>query len=460
MDILEEYRTWYKENEESIWKGFFEYLRFKSISAHPEQKQEMRNCAQFLIDVIEHIGCEAKLIETSKAPFIFAHKAASRIEAPTLLIYLHYDVQPVDPIELWQSDPFEPEIRDHKVYARGACDNKGQGFYTLMALKAFLAFNKNLHFNLKIVIEGGEETGSTGLIEALPKHKDLFQADYLLIVDSGLESLNHPAITLGMRGIACFELTCCIAKNDLHSGEWGGIAANSLQVLVNALASLKDAKGNICIKGFYDDVDEPTEKERSIFLKDDLNQNELKKVNGICAFNPEPGKSLRESGWMRPTLEINGLIGGYTEEGFKTVIPAQAMAKLSFRTVPHQTGERIETLLKEHLQDVFPQDVSWSLRGFGFGKYLRSNLNSPIVSIAKQAYSEVFNKPCQLRMLGGTVPVAADLGAIAHAQTLAIGTGTSDNQYHAPNEFFYMESFEKGFLTIVRIFDILQKDQM
>jgi len=374
-------------------------------------------------------------------------------------LYHHYDVQPVDPLELWESDHFEPEIRDGKIFARGASDNKGQGFYTLSAIEAFLQLKQMNNFNLKVVIEGGEETGSVGLSDALPKHSELLKADYLLIIDSNMENLQTPQICLGMKGIACFDLEVITSDSDLHSGEWGGISANSIKVLIKALSSVTDDSGKIVIEDFYDDVVESTREEKEIFFSRDLDEDEMKKTHGIRAFAPEPGHSLIESGWMRPTFEINGITGGYCGDGFKTVIAAKASAKISFRTVANQDPKRIEQMFRFHLAKQMPEGVEWSLVAHGGGRYMKSDLDCPIVDVARQAYSDVFEKECQLRMIGGSVPIAADIADAAGAKGIAIGTATSDNQIHAPNEFFYCDAFEKGFLTITRIFDILENSQ-
>ncbi|MDN3504880.1 MAG: M20/M25/M40 family metallo-hydrolase [Rhabdochlamydiaceae bacterium] len=456
---LEPFAKWFDERKSEIMDNYFKYLRFPSISTHPDRVQDSLECAQFLIEYIKKMGLEVDLIETSKEPFIFAQNLKAGPDKPTLLLYHHYDVQPVDPLELWDSAPFEPEIRDGKIFARGASDNKGQGFYTLTAIDAFLQLKQMSNFNLKLVIEGGEECGSEGLSSALPSHRDLFKADYLLIVDSNMEDLSTPQICLGMKGIACFDLEVITSDSDLHSGEWGGISANSIKVLIKALSSVTDDEGGIIIDDFYNDVVDPTPDEKKIFFSRDLDEVKLKKQHGIRAFAKEPGRSLIESGWMRPTFEINGITGGYSGDGFKTVIAAKASAKISFRTVANQDPKRIELMFHDHLEKVIPKGVEWNLHAHGAGRYMKSDLDCLIVEICKQAYSDVFEKECQLRMIGGSVPVAADIADASGAKGIAIGTAISDNQIHAPNEFFYYESFEKGFLTITRIFDILENSQ-
>ena len=453
---MDQFKKWYKEHEKEILETFFKYLSFESISSLPEKEKEMQDCANFVIELLSKMGFETRFIETGFQPCIFAEKKAKNPKAPILMFYGHYDVQPVDPLELWKSPPFKPTLKEGKIYARGAADNKGLAYYTLTALKAYLEIAKLDNVHVKFLIEGGEEVGSHGLAAALKKHKELMKADYLLIVDCGLETLKKPAITLGMRGIATFEARCKTAATDLHSGEWGGIAQNSIKVLTRVLNSIVNEKGKILIDGFYDDVKPISKEEKEAFFTHDLDKKELKEKFGIHHFENEEGYSLVESGTARPTFEINGILGGYTGAGFKTVIPQESMAKVSFRLVPHQTGDGVHKMLERHFQKHMPEGVEWSILQLGDGPYYRADPNSVIASISRQAYSDVFGMECQNHLAGGSIPIASDLHDITGAEVIGIGTTTSDNAYHAPNEFIYLESLEKGFLTIVRILDIIE----
>ncbi|MCF7851697.1 MAG: dipeptidase [Simkaniaceae bacterium] len=455
MSSLDPFKQWYATHQKTIFKDFFDYLRFPSVSSEAAHKKDMLNCAHFLVESLKEIGLEVELHETSHHPFVFASHCHAPKEAATLLIYLHYDVQPVDPIELWDSKPFEPEIRGGKIFARGASDNKGQGFYTITALKAFLEKKQIKNFNLKILIEGEEEIGSTGLMEELPKLHDLLKADYLLVIDSSIDNIQTPLITLGMRGVMTFDLECITAIGDIHSG-WGGVAPNSIKVLISVLSKAYNDQGQVQIEGFYDDVHQSTDEEKRLFFSEDYDKEELKEMFGIEAFSVEEGYTFKESSTMRPTFEINGIWGGYQGDGFKTVIPAKAQAKISIRTVPNQDTQKLEASFRHFLSQHMPKGVQWKLIAHGHGPYYKSDIHSPIVQIAREAYSDVFEKPCQFALIGGSVPITAGLCKASGADAVAIGTATHDNQYHAPNEFFYLDSFEKGFLTIVRILDILE----
>ncbi len=369
-------------------------------------------------------------------------------DKPTVLIYNHYDVQPVDPIELWNNPPFEPIERDGKVYARGASDNKGQLFFALTAIRAYFELAKNHELNLKLFIEGEEEFGSIGSREVLETKKEQLKADYCLILDAGLPKPGIPAVTLGLRGITTMNVTIRNSTADLHSGLFGGIALNPLQALTSALSRLWE-HGRVAVPHFYDDVVEMTSHEWKE-LEPHFDKQEQTKLFGIQAFSGEAGHSLIETNWIRPTVEINGISGGYTGSGFKTVIPSQAHAKISCRLVPNQTPDKIGHLVAAYLKNLLPNGFECDIEIHPGGLAVRTSSQGHLAQTARKAYEEVFSKPCQFIFCGASIPIVAELAKTTQASVALIGTATSEDEVHAPNEHFSLEQFEQGFLIIGR----------
>lgn len=453
---LSELKNWYDQHAREIESDFFTYLKFQSISTDPQYKNEIRKTAEWLQAYLTNIGLKAEIWETIKHPVVYASHLQAGKDRPTVLLYAHYDVQPVDPLDKWKSPPFEPVIRDGEVYARGAADDKGQGFYSIMALKAYLERACKSNVNIKLFIEGEEECGSVGSTDILTKKKETLKADHLLIVDMGLPKKGVPAITLGLRGIAAFEVTCQNSNIDLHSGIHGGMVLNPNRALVQLLAKLWDEDGKVAIPGFYDAVKVPSKEDLTLFDKD-IDKEMLKKTFGIGSFQGEGGYTLWESSTIRPTLEINGIGGGYTGVGFKTVIPSQAKAKISCRLTPHQDPEEIRRCIETFLMQNVAKGIDLLFEWEHGGKPVRSSPNTPIAKIAVKAYEEVFGRPCKMLLCGATVPIVADLAAASGAETAMIGVGLSTDDIHAPNEHFGMDRFEQGFLTIGRILMELAK---
>ncbi|NGX60282.1 MAG: hypothetical protein KR126chlam3_01453, partial [Chlamydiae bacterium] len=420
---------------------------FKSIATDPQYDEDTKKCAAFLVSYLNEIGLEAMSWETSKQPVIFAKNTAAGKDCPTLLIYQHYDVQPVDPLDLWESDPFKPTIREGKVYARGAQDNKGQCFYTITALKALLEESKSLNFNLKLFIEGEEESGSTGTLEIIKQKKEELRSDYLLVVDCGIPGPDIPAITLGMRGILTMDLEVRTADSDMHSGSMGGVAYNPIRALSHALAKCWDENGKIAIPHFYDEVQDlsPEEKKAFDFIMD---EKMVRKEFGLKALCPDPGYLIGESVSIRPTLEINGINGGYTGEGFKTVLPAVATAKISCRLVPDQDPEKVFANFKKHLENHLPEGAALTIVKEHGSSAFRCNVHSLIAKRAAKAYEEVMGKPCKSILGGGSIPIIGELAQASGADVVAMGYGLDSDHIHAPNEHFGLDRFEQGFLTI------------
>ncbi len=446
---LQELKKWYDAHLNKIIDDYLAFLRFRSISTDPSYLNESLACAEFLVQFIKKLGMKAELIATSGMPLVYGEDLSLGKNAPTLLIYGHYDVQPVDPIELWKHDPFDPKIEADVVYARGAQDNKGQIFYTLCAIKALFELQKKLPVNLKICIEGEEESASTGLMHILPKIKDKLAADAVLVPDFDIPAKDSPAIVLGVRGIMTLEMILTGSKSDLHSGQFGGIAFNPNRALVHLLSKLWNENGRVMVPGFYDDIQNLSEEEKKTFATE--SSGELyQKEWGIAAFANEKNYSLTESNWFRPTLEINGIGGGYFGKGFKTVIPAKAVAKISCRLVPNQDPHKIYVSLKKFLEQNVIKGIKIEIADFGSGKPVRNTGESPLANAVMHAYQEVFQKPCKRGFTGSSVPIIADIVHALKSDIAMMGMGLDSDCIHAPNEHFSLDRFEKGFLVMVR----------
>ena len=453
---LEEWKNWFNDHREAIFADFFQFLSFKSIATDPAFHKETKACADWLVNYLNEIGLNVQKWDTSGQPVIFGEHVSAGKDRPTLLIYNHYDVQPVDPLELWDSDPFEPKVRDNNVFARGAQDNKGQCFYTLIAIKALLDMSKTLNFNLKIFIEGEEETGSVGTYEIFKEKADMLKSDYLLVVDVGLPAPNVPAITLGARGIMTMELSLRAADADMHSGSFGGIAYNPIRALVHILDACWDDQGRVAVPGFYDDVKEFSKEEKKQFYLE-IDEEVMKQEFGLRALCPDTGYTIGESVAIRPMLEINGISGGYVGDGFKTVLPAIAKAKFSCRLVPHQDPKKIFSEITSHLKTHTPKGLELDIHMEQGACAFQSRADSPIAKLCAKAYEEVLGAPCQKILTGGSIPIVVDLCNISGAETVLIGYGLDTDQVHAPNEHFGIERFLQGFLTMGRIFEGLNE---
>lgn len=453
MERLEQLREYYKKNETEILKDFFTFLKFKSISSEANYSQDCKNCSDWLVAYLKSLHFETEVWESKGHPVIFASNLNAGKDKPTLLIYNHYDVQPVDPLELWESNPFEPEIRGDQIFARGAQDNKGQCFYTLQALK-YLTQNEKLPINIKLCIEGEEECGSDSLSLFLNEKKEQLKADYLAVVDLGIRSLEKPSISLGIRGMISMDLTLKGANTDMHSGTNGGLLYNPNHALVAILASLRDANGKILVQGFYDDV-EPMSLDDKKWISFDFDENEYLRMSGVKPTGGENNYSPLERNWIRPTMEINGISGGYSGSGFKTVIPSEASAKISCRLVPNQDPIKIAALIEKHFQKNTPSEISVTVDFHRGSPALQTNPTSKIVQTFKKAYEEVFNNPTDFIYEGASIPIITELGIASSAEVVLVGLGLPDDAIHAPNEHFGLNRLEKGFLIMTRAIELL-----
>lgn len=451
QDDMQKLTQWFKENEKKNLSEFFHFLSFPSISTDPEAKDAMKLCSEWVKNYCEKTGLTTRIVPTPSYPIVFAEKIVDS-NAPTVMLYGHYDVQPADPLDLWDNDPFVPTMKDGIIYARGALDNKGQAFYVLLLLRALSELNITYPVNIKLCIEGEEESGSEGLATILsdPKIQQMFSADYLLVVDSDIPGENIPGVSLGARGISPLTVTLKGSDVDLHSGHHGGLAYNPIKALVEILAKMWDEKGKIALPNFYDDVHIPHEDELAQFDMD-LDRDAYHKNFGIHAFSKHNVKKDLETTWFHPSLEINGICGGYTGEGFKTVIPAVAHAKISCRLVPDQTPEKVAKMLKNFLSTHTPEGMDIHVECLHGGAPVKINPHSIIVACAMQAYQKIFHHPCKKTMVGGSIPIVANMVKSLGCEPLFMGMGLSEDNIHAPNEHFGWDRMEKGFLVIGEI---------
>lgn len=453
---LQELKKLYAQFKDETIENYFTFLKFESISTEEQFTPNLLACSKWLATYLKEIGLDVDIWQTSGHPVVFASYTKAGKEAPTLLIYNHYDVQPVDPLELWHSPPFHPTVREGEVYARGAVDDKGQCFYTIQALKALLKRDGKLPINIKMCIEGEEEKGSLGLSQILKSKAKELQADYLAVVDMGIPAPNTPAVTLGVRGICCLEVEMTGSKGDLHSGQHGGIAYNPLHAMVELLAKLRDpATGKVTVPGFYDDI-LPLSEEEKKQLTAEFDLERYQKEFEVDPVGGEKGFSTTERISQRPTIEINGINGGYSGPGFKTVIPAKALAKISCRLVPNQDPAKVSAKVIDFLKKQAPKGVKTEIRLLpGDGMAVRASPNSRIVKSFVQAYEEIFQKPCKQTLSGGSIPILAELAKASQASIVLLGMGLATDQIHAPNEHFGLDRLEKGFLLIARTIEIL-----
>jgi acetylornithine deacetylase/succinyl-diaminopimelate desuccinylase-like protein len=444
-----------KKNRQTIIQDYFTFLSYPSISSEPEFKSDVLKCANWVADYLKNMGFEVELWPTEGHPIIFASHLKAGPDKPTLLIYNHYDVQPADPYEEWDSPPFTPTEKDGEIYARGAQDNKGQCFYVIQALKLLLEQNGSLPLNIKLCIEGEEEMGSPSLSKVIPSRTQELEADYLAIVDLGIRERHVPCLTLGLRGLVTMDVEVEGSSTDLHSGSHGGIVYNPIHALVELLAGLRDKQGKITIPGFYDSVAAVSPEELSL-LSFDFDAAEYEKQVGAFPAGGERDYAVLERGWIRPTLEINGICGGYTGKGFKTVIPAKAHAKISCRLVPNQDPQEIGALVADHLKKSAPQSISVQVHVHpGGGKASRVSPSSKVVKAFSKAFENVFKKPCQFILSGASIPIVPELSEACGGEVILLGLGLSTDRIHAPNEHFGLDRIEKGIQVMTQALELL-----
>lgn len=422
----------------------FEFLRFPSVSTASEHAGDVRACGEWLVGKLSGMGLSVDLHETAKHPVVVARNL--HVDGrKTVLIYGHYDVQPVDPVELWDSAPFEPEIRDGRIWARGATDNKGQMMAHVLGVEQMLEERGELPVNLIFLFEGEEEIGSPNLVPFLEEHQGELACDVIAVSDTGMVARGVPTMGYGLRGITCCEVTVRGPKGDLHSGVYGGAVANPATAVARLVASLHDADGKIAIDGFYDDVKPLENWEREMWAQiPGMSKEDVQEITGSPDLFGEPGYSSAERLWARPTAEVNGIGSGYQGEGSKTVLPSEAMAKFSFRLVPNQDPADISRKVQAHLVKYAPAGVTVEVEVGHDGKPYYTDPNSAYGMAGQAALEKAFGKKPVLIREGGSIPIIKDMQDILGADSLLLGLALPDCQIHAPNENYYLENFEGG----------------
>lgn len=430
--------------EESV-RQLCDYASIPSVSAQPAHSQDMDKCSRWLQQHCNSIGLETRLYSTPGYPVLIAKTPrAGSSRKPHFLVYGHYDVQPPEPFELWKSPPFEPRIEGKNLYARGASDNKGQHFAHLKAVEAYMKTGTELPCDLTFLIEGEEETGSGHLPKFLRQNRNLLKCDAVVISDNGIPSLKHPTLTYALRGIAALEIRLDGPSRDLHSGIYGGSLENPAMALCQMLAQLRDKNGRITIPGFYDDVIPLSRYEREQFKRLPHDEEKYRKFLGVPELFGEKGYTSTERRTARPTLEINGLTSGYQGDGSKTIVPAWATAKLTFRLVADQDPKRILKLVCEHLQKICLPTVRLKMeKGHSGAPYMVSP-QSTYAQAAMRALETAFHQKPLMAREGGSIPIVTEIKKILGADTLLLGLGLPDDNVHSPNEKFSLEAFEKG----------------
>jgi acetylornithine deacetylase/succinyl-diaminopimelate desuccinylase-like protein len=430
-----------------------EYLAIPSISALPQHAADVRRCAEWTSAEMTRIGMQnVRVIETPGHPVVYGEWLGAE-GAPTILFYGHYDVQPVDPVELWDSPPFEATVRDGEIYARGSADDKGQVFMHFKAIEAHLKQTGRLPVNIKVLLEGEEEVGSKNLDDFVKSNKNLLAADVVVISDSPMFDRGVPSICYGLRGLAYFQIDVRGTKSDLHSGSFGGAVANPAMVLAQILAQMKDKGGRIKIPGFYDDVRDLRDEERDQWKRLPFNETRYRKELGAPKLFGETGYSTLERVWARPTFEVNGILGGFTGEGAKTVIPAVAMAKVSMRLVPNQDPDKIADLFEAYLKKVAPKTVEVKLTRMHGGKPWMTEFDNPFVQAAGRAIEKGFGKAPVFNREGGSIPVVATFQEILGLPSVLFGVGLPDENAHAPNEKLDLQNFHGGIIASAILYD-------
>jgi len=436
-----------EQKEEQFLGELLDFLRIPSISTDSAYQQEVSRAAEWLAEKLRELGLdEVKIFPTDGHPIVFAQKHVY-IDLPTVLVYGHYDVQPPDPMNLWHTPPFEPEIRDGKIFARGACDDKGQVYMHVKAVELLLQ-QGSLPCNVKFLIEGEEEVGSQSLEPFLVEHRDLLSTDLVLISDTSMLSNDTPSITTGIRGMAYMEVTVKGPNRDLHSGVYGGSVDNPINVLCEMIASLKDEEGKITVEGFYDDVIELSREERDKLAEAPFDKTEFLKDLGVKDAQGEAGYSVKERSSIRPSLDVNGIWGGYTAEGSKTVLPSEAHAKISMRLVPNQNAEDIATKFTTYFQKLAPMSVQVEIRTHHGGEPAVTSTHSIGYQAASKAMELAFGKVPIPTREGGSIPIVARFQQILKADPILMGFGLNSDNIHSPNEHYGVFNYKKGIEAI------------
>jgi acetylornithine deacetylase/succinyl-diaminopimelate desuccinylase-like protein len=444
MNVIKEYVESHKDR---FLNELFDLIRIPSVSSKSDGKDDMLKAAEYLKNALVKAGANHAEVKNTKGwPVVYGHKIIDK-SLPTVLVYGHYDVQPAEPLNLWASPPFEPEVREGKIYARGADDDKGQLFMHLKAFELMIS-NNMLPCNVKFMIEGEEEIGSPSLKQFCKENRELLAADIILISDTTMIAQDIPSITVGLRGLSYLEVELTGPNRDLHSGLYGGAVGNPANLLAKMIASLTDASNRITIPGFYDDVMEVSDAERAEMAKAPFNLEEYKKTLDIEEVVGEKGYSTSERTGIRPSLDVNGIWSGYTGEGAKTVLPSKAFAKISMRLVPNQDSKKIDELFIRHLESIVPAGTKVRVKSLHGGQGYVTPIDFPAYRAASKAFQESFGKtPVPVRS-GGSIPIVSDFEEVLGIKSILMGFGLDSDAIHSPNENYPLFNFYKGIETI------------
>lgn len=444
-----------KSNKEKFKEELFELLRIPSVSTDPSHKHDIREAANFLKTQLETLHLDrVEQFETDGNPIVYGELITEQ-SRPTVLVYGHYDVQPPDPLDLWDTEPFAPTVRDGDIYARGASDDKGQSFTHLKALEAYQKSGTDFPVNIKYILEGEEEIGSPNLVPFIKEHKQLLECDMVLISDTAMFAEDTPSITYGLRGLAYMEIEVTGPNRDLHSGVYGGAVENPANVLCEIIAKLKDEDGFIQIDGFYDDVVELSEDDRRAYENLPFDKESYKKDLGLKALHGENGYSTLERASARPTLDVNGFWSGYQGKGAKTVLPSKAGAKVSMRLVPDQDPKTIAKLFKKQVESLAPETVTIEVTEHHGGHPASTDLSFYGLKAAGKAFENVYGKEPLFSREGGSIPIVADFEKVLGAQSILMGFGLNSDAIHSPNEKFALKDFYRGIQTSAKFFELL-----
>jgi acetylornithine deacetylase/succinyl-diaminopimelate desuccinylase-like protein len=443
------------QHRDRFLKELGELIAIPSVSTDSEHAPDIGRCANWIADHMRSIGLQSvQVMPTPGHPVVYGEWLGAPGK-PTVLLYGHYDVQPPDPLDLWTSPPFEATIRNGNLYARGSADDKGQVFIHFKGIEAFLKNTGALPINLKVLIEGEEEIGSKHLEEFVKEHKQMLKADLALISDSSMFAKGVPSICYGLRGLAYMQIDVFGPNKDLHSGSFGGTVHNPIQALAEIISTLHDKNGRIVVPGFYNDVRPLTRKERDAFRKLPWSDKKYAKDLGVKKLTGEKGFSTLERVWARPTLECNGIWGGFTGQGAKTVLPARASAKISMRLVPDQKSSRIARLFEKHIKNVAPNTVRVAVSNLHGGEAAITPINSPGVRAAAVALEKAFGKKPLYQREGGSIPIVVQFKQLLGLDTVLLGFGLPDENAHAPDEFINLDNFFGGMRTSIHFFNEL-----
>lgn len=443
-----EIKKYIQENEERFLDELFSLIRIPSISAQSSHKGDIQACAERWKELLIEAGADSATVMPSTGnPLVYGEKIIDP-SAPTVLIYSHYDVMPAEPLELWNSDPFEPVIRDGRIWARGADDDKGQAMIQVKAFE-YMVKSSELRHNIKFIFEGEEEIGSPSLNAFLCEHKELLKADIILVSDTSMLGADLPSLTTGLRGLAYWEVEVTGPNRDLHSGHFGGAVANPINVLCELIAKMTDADGRITIPHFYDDVEELSVEERSMIASIPFDEEAYKRAIEVNALRGEKGYATLERNSCRPSFDVCGIWGGYTGEGAKTVLPSKAYAKLSCRLVAHQSHEKISQLFADYFASIAPDCVKVKVTPMHGGEGYVCPITLPAYKAAEKGFEKAFGqKPLAVRR-GGSIPIISDFEKILGIKTVLMGFGLESDAIHSPNENFRLDIFRKGIEAVV-----------